>query len=170
MIPRTTVTTASALLLLGSTTSGAFATQNHRPANRPATNSNIAVAHRYFHALNGSGQSGHDYRALYRLYASTITLTEIVTGPLPRTYYGPRQIRAFDEWNQLHWTVLRLESLSPSLVLAVEQPSVKGPGHELEGARPWLTLLRIRDGKIFSLVWMPWRQGGRETPTTSLKG
>ena len=43
---------------------------------------------------------------------------------------------------------------SPSVVLTIERPAVKGPGHQLDHAGPWLTMFTLKNGKIVNLVWM----------------
>jgi hypothetical protein len=82
-----------------------------------------------------------------------VTLTESLTTGLPLSYTGLRQMRAFDELNTLSWGILTSKQLSPTVVLTSEQPSVSGPGHELEHAAPWTTRFTVRNGKIVHLIW-----------------
>jgi hypothetical protein len=109
----------------------------------------------FFAALDHEGQPGHDYRALARLYAPTITVLESLTTGTPRLHTGLRQVQAFDEANVLRWFVERTDQLSSGVVLTIEQPYTRGPGHELDGAEPWLTLFTLQSGEIVNMIWMP---------------
>jgi hypothetical protein len=156
---RHSLITAAALFLLGSTTITALAADNNsvfarQPAPPALVSAPRSVVTSYFAALDNQGRSGHNYRALNGLYASTIVLVESMTSGQPRLHAGPQQVSAFDHWNQASWTILRREQLSPGVVLTIEHPSAKGPGHELDRAAPWVTVFTIRNGKIVNLAWM----------------
>jgi len=158
MTLRHAIATASALLLLGSTTVGPFDSRTlaknaaGSPVTRPIS---MSVARSYLDILDHQGPSGHDYQALDRLYAPRITLTESMTTGRPRSHIGLRKVQAFDRWNRLDWIADKFEQLSPTVVLTIERPR-KGPGHELLRTEPWVTLFTIRNGKIVNLVWMPY--------------
>jgi hypothetical protein len=156
MIRRHVLNAISALVLLASTTVTAFAFHRtaraeQRSALRPP--SSLATAQRYFDALKPHGLAIHDYQALASLYASKVTFTESLSTGRPRFHTGLAQLRQFDEYNTLSWSVLSFQQISPTVVLTVEQPFAPGLGHELEDAAPWITRLTIRNGKIFYLVW-----------------
>jgi hypothetical protein len=89
------------------------------------------------------------------LYASTVTLVESLTTGHPILHTGRHQVQTFDQGNALFWSLDRTEQVSSSVMLAIVRPEMKGPGHELDGARPWLTLFTLRNRQIVNLVWMP---------------
>jgi hypothetical protein len=163
MILRHALVTASALLLLASTTMTTLASHGVAPRERPSVvkpPTSMATVMRYFTALKPQGRSIHDYQTLERLYAPKVTLTESLTTGRPRSSTGLREMRAFDELNTLSWTILSSKQLSRTVVLTSERPSVRGPGHELEHAAPWSTRFTIRNGKITRLVWGQLFQSG----------
>jgi hypothetical protein len=163
MIRRHALATASAFLLLATTTvttlasHGIVRVERHSDERPP---SSMETVMRYFGALQPHGLSSHDYSALARLYARHVTLTESLSTGRPRTHTGLAQMRAFDDLNTLSWSVLSSQQLSPTVVLTIEQPFAMGPGHELEHAAPWLTRFTIRNGKIANLVWRRLYQSG----------
>jgi hypothetical protein len=156
MIPRYALVTISALLLLASTTLTTFASHGtaraeQRSVLRPPTS--MATMLRYFDALKPQAHAIHDYPALARLYAPNVTLTESLSTGRPRFHTGLAQMRAFDAYNTLSWSVLGSQQISSTVVFTIEQPFTRGPGHELEHAAPWITRFTIKNGKIFDLVW-----------------
>jgi hypothetical protein len=158
MIRRSGLAAFSAFVLLGSSIGAVsahdgFPTPTMHPTVNPS--GSMAVVTRYFNALNHRGLPGHDYGALRRLYTSDVVLTESVTTGRPQIHAGPRQVRTFDGWNQVWWIVVRSEQLSPGVVLTIERPYVRGKGHELSRAAPWLTLFTLRNERIANLLWMP---------------
>lgn len=151
MIPKHALAVASIILLLHGTP-GALASRGlvrHQVGSSTLRFSPMRTAGSYFDAL-----SHHDLRALDRLYAPGVTLTESLTTGQPHVRHG-WQIRAFNIESWLSWYLVSSRQLSPSTILTIERPSTPGPGHELAGAQPWLTLFSIKSGKIVSLVWMP---------------
>lgn len=158
MNPRWTLSTAAILLLLVSTAGPTLAAKRI-PAATAHRATSVALVASYFGALDRQGRLGHDYRVLDRLYAPTITVLESLTSGHPRLHTGQQQVGTFDRYNSLSWTVQRTQQLSPSVVLTVEQPHVRGPGHELDRGTPWLTLFTIKSRKIVNLIWMSSSQG-----------
>lgn len=152
MNPRWALSTAAILLLLGSP-AGPTLAANSRATSTPHRATSLTIVASYFHALDRQRRQEDGYHGLDHLYAPTISVLESLTSGYPRLHTGHRQVRTFDRYNALSWAVQRTQQLSPSLVLTVEQPYVRGPGHELEGAPPWLTLFTIRSGKIVNLIW-----------------
>jgi hypothetical protein len=158
MIRQTSLATASALLLLATTaipTRAAHAPANRTKASAMRPSGSMTQAMHYFNAINQARRTGTSNGALHRMYTAHIILTESLTTGRPVVHTGIQSVRAFDVFNSLSWSVLQSRQLSPTVVLTIEQPSVRGPGHELDHARPWLTLITIKRGQITNLVWMP---------------
>lgn len=169
MFRRYALVTTSALVLLATTTVTTFASRGTARVEqgavlRPPTSMTTVL--RYFDALKPHGQASHDYRALARLYAPTMTLTESLSTGQPRFHTGLAQVRAFDEYNTLSWSVLRSQQISSTVVFTIEQPFARGPGHELEHAAPWISRFTIRNGKIFDLVTTIGKMMGHGFPRT----
>lgn len=155
---RLALSLTAVLLLLATPVASTLARTQPRPViahHAIQAPSSLAIVESYFAALDHQGQPGHDYRTLERLYAPTITLLESLTTGSPRLHTGLGQAYAFDRANVLRWFMERSEQLSPGVILTIDQPSVRGPGHELHQAGPWLTLFTIKAGKIANLIWMP---------------
>src|SRR5579872_843727 len=117
MIPRQTLATASALLLLGSTATGSLASRgSDKTALSPAASrpSPAMVVRSYFDALN-RGMRPHDFRTLDRLYIRSVTLTESLTNGRPRIRSGFQQVLAFDHSNGLNWYVTDSKQISPNV-------------------------------------------------------
>ena len=155
MISRYALATASALLLLGGTAARTSAFQRsatkHARVAMPQPSS-MMVATRYFAALD-RGLLTHDFQTLARLYAPGVTVTESLNADRLHVRMGVEQALEFDHRNLLNWYVINARQLSPTVVLTIERASVGGPGHELAGAEPWLTVFTIRNGEIVSLIW-----------------
>jgi hypothetical protein len=164
MIRRHALATASAFLLLATTTvttrasQGIVRVERHSDARPPTS---MATVMRYFGALQPHGLSSHDYSTLVRLYARHVTLTESLSTGRPRTHTGLAQMRAFDNLNTLSWSVLSSQQLSPTVVLTIDHPFTMGPGHELEHAAPWVTRFTISNGTIVDLVWRQLDRSGQ---------
>jgi hypothetical protein len=109
----------------------------------------------YFAALNHRGVTGHAERPLVPLYAAQVVLTESVSTGRPRVHTGIRQALAFDRGTQHRFALERVEQLSPTVVLTLERPSVRGPGYEGGGAALWLTVFTVKGSKIVNLTWLP---------------
>jgi hypothetical protein len=127
----------------------------HTTHTTVAKSTSLAIVSSYFDALDHQGRPGHDYRTLNHLYGANVTLVESLTTGQPLLHTGRHQVRVFDRSHALSWYLDRTERLSPSVVIAIVQPEVKGPGHELDDASPWLTMFSLKNGKIVNLVWMP---------------
>jgi hypothetical protein len=145
------------LLLLGSSGVTALARTPTTVSHTSSTTSStpLAVVRSYFAALNRPDLEEHKYYMLERWYAPSISVLESLTTGRPRLHSGLRAVHAFDRQNRFSWSLQRFEQFSPSVVLTIEEPYVKGPGHELENARPWLTIFTIKNGRISTLVWLP---------------
>jgi hypothetical protein len=143
------IANASALLLLSSTTVTTYGGGATVAPLGPST-----VVRSYFTTLNQSTFT-RDFTALDRVYAPNTTLTERMTLGHPRIHEGCLQIRAFDRWNRLSWSVNKLEQLSPRVVLTVEYPVPPGMNGKMLVVRDrWVTLFTISHGRIVNLVWM----------------
>jgi hypothetical protein len=160
---RLALVSASALVLLGSTTATALARPSppggqgsaasgptYAPAATSSRLSASSAARTYFSRLNLGVQTGN-FRAVDSMYTIDATLTQELTSSLPRLLQGTSQIGEFERAGRLSWSIEKVTRLSPTAVVTVEV----GSGHRTTLTARYASLFTIVQGKVANVSWVP---------------